>query len=127
MIESITAIGVDICDIKRIEALIFRHQERILQRLYTTEEIAYCSGIKPKFESYAARFAAKEALLKALGTGLRDGIQWKDIEILNDSLGKPYFRFYNKARELIGNKRVLVSLSHTAGNAIAFVVIQGVS
>jgi holo-[acyl-carrier protein] synthase len=122
---AISAIGIDICDIKRIRMLIMRYQERILQRLYTPLEISYCSGKKPKFESFAARFAAKEALLKALGTGLRDGLQWRDIEILNDPLGKPYFRFYNKAQELIGERQVFVSLSHTTENAIAFVMVQG--
>jgi holo-[acyl-carrier protein] synthase len=126
MSDSINAIGVDICDIRRIETIISRYQQRILQRLYTSNEISYCSGIKPKFESYAVRFAAKEAFLKALGTGLRNGLQWKDIEVINDPLGKPYFRFYNKALELVGKNQVLLSLSHTAENAVAFVIIKGV-
>jgi holo-[acyl-carrier protein] synthase len=126
MIDSINAIGVDICEVKRIETIISRYQQRILQRLYTPNEIAYCTGIKPKFQSYAARFAAKEAFLKALGTGLRGGLQWKDIEVLNDPLGKPYFRFYNKALEVIGKNQVLLSLAHTAENAVAFVMIRGI-
>lgn len=125
MANSILSIGVDICDINRIETLLSRYGGRILDRLYTSGEITYCNRKKPKFESFAARFAAKEAFLKALGTGLRDGIQWKDIEVLNDPLGKPYFCLYNKAQEQIGDRKVLLSLSHTAENAIAFVIIQG--
>ena len=78
-----------------------------------------------KHTSLAARFAAKEALLKALGTGLRNGLQWKEIEIENDQLGKPFFVFHGETQKILEGRTVLLSLSHTDENAIAFVIIEG--
>ena len=121
----IISIGVDLCDIPRLEKLIAEHGERFLKKVYTTAEIAYCSQKVNGVLNYAGRFAAKEALLKALGTGLRGEMNWKDVEVLNDALGRPYFKFYGQIAEYLGERKVLLSLAHTDDNALAFVVIEG--
>lgn len=121
---SIRGIGIDMEDNSRIGRMILKWGETFTGRIFTENEIAYCSPKHDKFASFTARFAAKEALFKAIGTGLRDGYKWKEIEILNDHLGKPYFRFYGRVKETIGKDRVLVSLSHTAQISFAFVVIE---
>jgi len=122
---NIASIGVDICEINRLEKIIIKYQNRFIEKVFTPIEISYCSKKVDKFPSFAARFAAKEAVFKALGTGLRMGINWKDIEVNNDSLGRPYLRFYGKTNEMIGDRKALLSLSHTDHNAIAFVIIEG--
>jgi holo-[acyl-carrier protein] synthase len=122
---SVIAVGTDICDVRRIKDIEEKYGNRFLQKVFTSREIAYCLKKITKHNSLAARFAAKEALLKALGTGLRNGLQWKEIEIDNDPLGKPYFRFYGQLEKILNKQTVLLSLSHTAENAIAFVIIEG--
>ena len=121
---ALTSIGVDICDIKRMHDIEKKHGSRFLQKIFTPQEIKYCEKKYDKYASYAARFAAKEALLKALGTGLRDGFLWKDIEVENDNLGKPFFKFYGQTANVISARRVHLSISHTDRDAIAFVVIE---
>lgn len=121
----VTSIGVDICDIERIGNLEENQGARFLEKVFTSREIEYCAKKVTKHASYAARFAAKEALLKALGTGLRDGFLWKDIEVKNDDLGKPFFEFYGKTAEIISDRKVHLSISHTDRDAIAFVIIEG--
>lgn len=122
----ITGIGVDIVEISRFKRIIEKNGDRFLKRVFTENEIQYC---KKKVElgapSFSVRFAAKEALFKAIGTGLRDGLMWKDIEIVNDKLGKPSFNLTGKTAELINNRIVHVSLSHSLDSSIAFVVIEG--
>jgi holo-[acyl-carrier protein] synthase len=120
---NVQAIGVDLCEIRRIADLVDHHGDRFLDRLFTSSEKSYCQKKHTAAESFAARFAAKEALLKALGTGLRGNFRWKDIEIINDDLGKPEFRFYGATEEQLKVNKVLLSLSHTDTHAIAFVVI----
>lgn len=122
---SVTSIGVDICDIQRIRDLEQNQGKRFLQKVFTPDEIDYCAKKVTKHASYAARFAAKEALLKALGTGLRDGFLWKDIEVKNDDLGKPFFEFHGQTADVISERIVHLSLSHTDRDAIAFVIIEG--
>jgi holo-[acyl-carrier protein] synthase len=122
---SIVAIGVDICDVSRIRSIEEKHGKRFLQKVFTDQETGYCEKKFYKHTSLAARFAAKEAFLKALGTGLRSGLQWKEIEVENDPLGKPYFKFHGQTANLISGRTVFLSLSHTNDNAIAFVIIQG--
>ena len=121
----VTSIGVDICDIKRLREIEEKFKTRFLQKIFTPGEIDYCEKKYNKHSSYAARFAAKEAFLKAIGTGLRDGFQWKDIEIENDDLGKPYFEFHGQTAEFISSHKVHLSISHTEKDAIAFVLIEG--
>ncbi len=122
---AVISIGVDICDVNRIRNLEEKHHMRFLKKVFTTTEIEYCLGKVTKYTSFAARFAAKEAFLKALGTGLRTGLQWKEIEVENDDLGKPHLNLYGQTATNIGNRNVQLSLSHTDDNAIAFVIIEG--
>ncbi|MBI2848952.1 MAG: holo-ACP synthase [Chloroflexi bacterium] len=113
--------GVDIIEIRRVEEALARWGERFLHRIYTGREIAFCRGRSPEL---AARFAAKEAISKALGTGMR-GVAWREMEILPDGKGKPLLRLYGRARqraEAIGLDEFALSLSHSHSLAIAFVV-----
>jgi holo-[acyl-carrier protein] synthase len=115
--------GVDLVEIARIWTAIVRHQERFLRRVYTEREIAQC---QERVESLAARFAAKEAAAKALGTGIwRHGIGWTDIEVERAEHGAPSLRLHHAAlqrAELLGWSTWSVSLSHDRDRAIAFVV-----
>ena len=120
----VRAIGVDVCEVNRIARIIDQQGDRFLQKVFTEKEIEYCNKKHNKAECFAARFAAKEAFLKALGTGLRDGLKWKDMEIDNDVLGKPFFRLYAKCAEKTAGSQTLLSMSHTESTAVAFVVIE---
>lgn len=120
---AIFAIGVDMVEIGRIGRLVERYGDHFLKRVFTDKEIDYCRR-QAGFGSYAARFAAKEAVLKATGLGLRDGLGWTDIETVNDEMGKPAVRLHGKAARLLAGKTILISLSHTQRNAIAMVVVQ---
>jgi holo-[acyl-carrier protein] synthase len=124
MTAEIRGIGIDTEENERIAALIEKSGERFLEKVFTHGEIGYCSVKNDNYGSFTARFCAKEALFKALGSGLRDGLKWKDVETLNDELGKPYIRLYGKAAERIGDDRVHVSLTHTRNQAAAFVIIE---
>jgi len=115
------SVGVDIIEIERIEGVLRRHGQRFLQRVYTPAERAYCRG---RVSELAARFAAKEAVSKALGTGLR-GIAWREMEILGDERGKPLVHLHGRAKaraEELGLCEFAVSLSHSRDYAVAFVV-----
>src|SRR5579864_8484485 len=96
----IVGLGVDIAEVNRVEAAIGRHGAAFLQRVYTPREITYCEKRKNKFERYAARFAAKEAAMKALGTGWSLGVRWRDIEVTNAPGGKPTLNLEGVARQL---------------------------
>lgn len=120
---NVQAIGVDLCEIRRIADLVDHHGNRFIDKIFTSSEKSYCQKKRTSAESFAARYAAKEALLKALGTGLRGQFRWKDIEIINDDLGKPEFRFYGATGKQLKMNKVLLSLSHTDTHAIAFVVV----
>jgi len=99
------------------------HGELFLTRVFTSIEIDYCSGRKMGYQHYAARWAAKEAVLKTLGTGWASGIQWTDVELSNLPSGKPVIRLYNRAAEVardLGIDEVLISVSHTRDFAVAF-------
>jgi holo-[acyl-carrier protein] synthase len=122
----IYGIGVDLIEIERIKQAIERNGQRFIDRLYTEEEQAYCSQ-RPSYACYAARFTAKEAFLKAMGTGLRRGMRWRDIEVYTDELGKPHLRIYGYLQERCQSERlqrIHLSLSHSTAYAIAQVVIE---
>ncbi|MCK5833122.1 holo-ACP synthase [bacterium] len=124
----ILGIGIDIIDIPRIERITEEYGEDIINRIFAKNEIVYCNSKKNPAINYAGRFAAKEAFLKAIGTGLRGGIKWKDISVVKDEFGRPFLSLSNKAKEAadkLGVNKIHVSLSHTAGNAIAMVVLEG--
>ena len=123
----ISGIGTDIVAIERFQRFIDENNTTLLRRLFTEQERTHCSAKKQSASCYAARFAAKEAFLKALGIGLRDGISWQDMEIIKDEMGKPEFLLTGRAREIFalqGLKSAFLSLSHDGGNAIAMVVLE---
>lgn len=124
----IISIGVDIIEISRIAKRVEEAESRFRKRVFTPGEIAYCESRAAKTTSYAARFAAKEAAMKALGTGWAAGIGWQEIEVVNDSAGAPSLKFTGRALErfnLIGATKAFLSLSHTKETAIAQVVFEG--
>jgi holo-[acyl-carrier protein] synthase len=122
----IRGVGTDIVAVGRIERASRRCPE-LLERLFTATERAYCEKQHRCFESYAARFAAKEALLKALGTGGRDGISWQDMEVVRDGRGRPELVLGGQALEAArrrGVNAVHLSLSHSREYATAVVVLE---
>lgn len=122
----IVGIGLDLVKIDRIRSLTERWQERFLQRLYTDAERQYCFKRAFPYASLAGRFAAKEAVLKALGTGWSGGIRWVDIQVLNDPAGRPVATANGRVRALLqeaGVTGIHVSLSHDADYAIAEVIL----
>jgi holo-[acyl-carrier protein] synthase len=123
-VGSSLSVGVDIIEIERIKQIFQRHGERFLRRVYTEAEIAYCRGRVPEL---AARFAAKEAVSKALGTGIvgQGGIFWREVEVLPDARGKPLVHLHGQAQDRaasLGLKEFAISLSHSQEYAVAFVV-----
>jgi holo-[acyl-carrier protein] synthase len=119
--------GVDLCEVHRIREAIERHGRRIIERVYTDREIAYAESKANKFERYAARFAAKEAGMKALGTGWRGGIAWRDFEVTNLKSGRPTLAFHGKAAELaekMGVRNIALSMTHTSVQAMAQVILE---
>src|SRR5579885_1264266 len=94
--------GVDLCEVPRIREAIKRHGTRFIERVFTPVEIKYAESKANKFERFAARFAAKEAGMKALGTGWRGGVTWRDFEVVNLPSGRPTLRFHGKAAEIAG-------------------------
>ena len=122
---TIIGIGTDIVEVLRIAQMIERHGELFLNRVFTPREIAYCSARKAATQHYAGRWAAKEAILKALGTGWARGIQWRDMEIRNDGAGRPRVALAGGARDMceqLGIGDMLVSISHCRTHATAFAV-----
>jgi holo-[acyl-carrier protein] synthase len=122
----IKGIGVDMVEIGRVQKLIEKDQG-FAARIFTEREIAYCESKFFKAQHYAARFTAKEAFFKALGTGFRDGMSWRDVEVENDALGKPRLRLAAVALQKFEKrklKQALLSLSHTREMAVALVVIE---
>ena len=123
----IVGLGADIAEVPRVREAIERHGERFLQRVFTPLEISYCRSHRNADERFAARFAAKEAMMKALGTGWRKGIRWQDIEVSNAASGKPELRLSGKALEFyerLGGTRILLSLTHTESYALAQVIVE---
>jgi holo-[acyl-carrier protein] synthase len=125
---NVIGIGTDIIECLRIAQMIERHGELFLTRVYTAREIEYCSARKAATQHYAGRWAAKEAVLKALGTGLAGSIRWRDLEIRNDRAGKPTVALGGEARELceqLGIGQLVVSISHCRSHATAFAIALG--
>ena len=125
----IFGIGTDIVNIKRMEKFLKRNGSRFKNRIFSKKEIIYCDKKKNPYSFYAKRFAAKEALSKALGTGIRKGINFKDIEIYNDILGKPSIKLNNKLQNIIKKRfktkkvNVYLSISDEKKHSIAFVIL----
>jgi len=117
--------GIDLVELGRIEQMLERHGERFLERVFTAREQADAAAVKNRIEKLAGRFAAKEAVMKLVGTGWRDGVAWTDIEVVNDPLGRPQVRLGGKVKELADALRlgpVTLSISHTGNFAMASAV-----
>jgi holo-[acyl-carrier protein] synthase len=119
----IAGIGTDIIEVVRIGQMIERHGELFLERVFTPTEIRYCRGRKHSMEHYAGRWAAKEAILKCLGTGWSKGISWTDLEVVNDVNGGPRVALAGVAADIArdrGIREILVSISHCRAYAVAY-------
>lgn len=121
----IIGIGTDIVDVPRIQAAVGEYGERFLSKIFTPTEIAYCDHFgDTRFLHYAARFAAKEAFSKAIKTGMRDGMSFKLVGIVNEKSGEPRVELFGAMLERWGSYTIHVSLSHTSTVALAVVVIE---
>ena len=123
----IVGTGIDIAEVPRIGQAIERFGERFLQRIFTAGEIRYCDSKANRVERYAARFAAKEAAMKALGTGWNHGVRWRDCEVVRAPGGRPTMTFHGKAAEFaarLGVRNIALSLSHTTEQAIAQLILE---
>jgi len=121
----IVAHGIDLVDCPRIEEMVKRHGERFIKRVFTDAEQAYAEANKDKIEKLAGRFAAKEAILKLIGTGWRGKIAWTDIEVVNNAAGQPKVTLCGEVKKLaegLGIEHVSVSITHTANFVIASAV-----
>jgi holo-[acyl-carrier protein] synthase len=125
---SVLGIGIDLVENARIQHSIERFGERFLHRVFTAGEIAYCQSMKYPERHFAARFAAKEALSKAFGTGIGKAMSWKEIDVRNKPSGEPFVVLEGGATELANKRGVtaaLITLSHTEHHAVACVVLNG--
>jgi len=123
----IVGLGVDVAEVPRIRKVIESQGRRFLGRVYTPEEVAYCEQFRNKFERYAGRFAAKEAAMKALGTGWSHGVRWVDIEVVRQRGRAPSLALKGQAKkiaEALGVKNIALSITHTAEQAIAQVIFE---
>jgi holo-[acyl-carrier protein] synthase len=120
---NILGIGTDITECLRIAQMIERHGELFIARVYTPQEIQYCQSRKQSTKHFAGRWAAKEAVLKAVGTGWRRGISWRDVEIRNQLGGKPVVALFGGVRDVaeeLGIGQILISISHCRSHATAY-------
>jgi holo-[acyl-carrier protein] synthase len=126
--SQIIGIGTDIIECLRIAQMIERHGELFINRVFTTPEVQYCQTRKQSTQHYAGRWAAKEAVLKALGTGWRRGISWRDVQVLNDPHGRPEILLAGGARDVcerLGIVRMQISISHCRSHAVAYAIAEG--
>jgi holo-[acyl-carrier protein] synthase len=124
----VIGMGTDLIETRRVQESIDRFGERFLERIFTAGEIAYCMRKKNAAESFAARFAAKEAGAKALGTGISRGVSWKEFEVKREPSGKPTLSLSGRAAELAGTmgiRRIELSLTHSRELAMAVVLAEG--
>jgi holo-[acyl-carrier protein] synthase len=123
----VVGLGTDLIETRRVQESIDRFGERFLERIFTAGEIAYCTRKKNAAESFAARFAAKEAGAKALGTGISRGVNWKEFEVKREASGKPSLHVSGRAAEIaaaLGVRRIQLSLTHSREFAMAVVVAE---
>lgn len=123
----IAGIGTDISAIERFQRFVAEKNEALLRRIFTERERSLCSSRRNSATCFAARFAAKEAFLKALGTGLADGISWQDMEVVRNEQGKPDLLLSGRAEEIFRERklgRIFLSLSHDGGCAVAMVILE---
>lgn len=125
---AVLGIGTDIIECERIERMLAKHGDVFLARVYTAREIDYCSHRKAGAQHYAGRWAAKEAVLKSIGTGWAHGIQWTDVEVVNQQGGKPNIVLAGKAKEIseqLGIREIMISISHCRSHAVAYATALG--
>jgi len=123
----IVGLGLDIAEVDRMRAAIERHGEAFLRRLFTPDEITYCESHRNRFERYAGRFAAKEAAMKALGTGWRRGVRWVDIEVKRLPGGKPTLELRGVAGDFalrLGVKNISLTVTHSGNTVVAQVIFE---
>ena len=123
----IVGTGTDLAEVPRIREAIERFGRRFVERIYTPGEIAYVERKANRFERYAGRFAAKEAGMKAIGTGWRRGVRWRDFEVANLPSGKPTLRFHGEAARIaaaLGVRSVSLSITHTSDLGMAMVILE---
>jgi holo-[acyl-carrier protein] synthase len=123
----ILGVGVDLAEVSRIRAAIERHGRRFIERVFTPGEIAYVERKANRFERYAARFAAKEAGMKAIGTGWRRGVRWQDFEVTNLPTGRPTLSLHGVAAEVaetLGVRNISLSITHTTLEGMAIVILD---
>jgi holo-[acyl-carrier protein] synthase len=123
----IVGLGVDITEVDRMEAAIARRGRALLERLFTPAEIRYCEKHRNRAERFAGRFAAKEAAMKALGTGWARGVRWVDIEVVREPSGKPTLKLSGATRAIadqLGVKNIVVTITHDGNTALAQVIFE---
>jgi holo-[acyl-carrier protein] synthase len=126
-IAMIIGMGTDLAEVSRLRAAIERRGDAFLHRVYTASEIAYCERFRNPFERYAGRFAVKEAVMKALGTGWSHGVRWVDIETVRLASGKPTLALHGATRAIadaMGVKNIVVSITHSGDMALAQVILE---
>lgn len=121
----ILGLGVDILEIERVRRVIAEQGDAFLRRVFTDLEVSYCSAKADPAQHYAARFAAKEAVSKALATGWSGDFAWRDVEVMNDAAGRPLAAVHGRLGERLAGCRLLVSLSHSVSQVVAVAVIEG--
>jgi holo-[acyl-carrier protein] synthase len=123
----IVGLGLDITEVDRIQAAIDRHGRAFLVRIFTPLEIAYCERHRNRAERFAGRFAAKEAAMKALGTGWAHGVRWVDIEVVREPSGKPTLKLSGATREIAGRlgvTNIALTITHSGNTALALVIFE---
>jgi holo-[acyl-carrier protein] synthase len=123
----IVGIGIDLAEVGRIREAIERHGQRFIERVYTSAEIAYVEKKANRYERYAARFAAKEAAMKAIGTGWKRGVRWQDFEVTNLPSGRPSLQFHGVAAKIADGlqvRNIALSLTHTSEQGMAIVILE---
>jgi len=120
----VEGVGIDIIEVSRIKTNIDEYGSLFTGKIFTSEEIKYCSDKPNPFQHFAARFAAKEAFSKATGTGWNSDFSWQEVEVMNEPSGRPYLRLYGAAMKNFGNKKIFLSLSHSGDYVTAIVIIS---
>lgn len=120
----VEGIGIDVVEIERMERTIDQWGDMFLKKIFTDHEIAYASSKRTPVPHIAGRFAVKEAVAKALTIGWSTGFRWKDVEVTNDTSGKPSVIVYGRLKEILSGSRVMVSISHSEKVVVAIAIIQ---
>ncbi len=121
---AISGIGIDLIEVKKVRGAIERFGERFKNRIFAPSEQRFCDAQKEKYLSYAARFAAKEAFSKALGTGLRGKISWRDVVVIDNEKSPPQLEIKGKAEKILNGRKVFLSITHTKQYASVVVIIE---